>query len=337
MLKYLHYNNMVGNNMQSVKKFLPAIIAAVLFVAVFAVCTIYDFQISLFLADLEDGEYLSTNIFGRIFEVIGELPVYLFMAFAFAVLVRKFGNFKGSVLGKIVSIFCAIVAVVGYFLALNEGLSYIFEYAKIDALMEEVLYDEIGEVLVSALLYFITYKVINKFSSKTIDRLVAFAIIIIITAVVSQVITKIVKIFAGRARYRMMHLVTTLTGEDAFSYYTPWYVFNMGAKVPTEWRELGVPSNGFNSFPSGHTSAGATTVVLFALPLLFANVNTIKGKVICYGVGAGFPLIVAVSRVVMGAHFMTDVLAGFAITLVTYFIVVAIFKRTKIYKTLTES
>ncbi len=323
--------------MQKVKKNLPLIIGLIIFIAVFSVCTVYDFQISLFLVDLKDGEYLSTNIFGRIFEVIGELPVYLFMAFAFAVLVRKFGNFKGKIAFVLLSILCAIISVVGYFLALNEGFNYIFEYAGLKELLGDVFYDEIAYFAVSAVAYFITFKIVNKLSTTAVNALTAFAIIVILTGVISQVATKIVKEFAGRARYRMMHLVTTLTGEDAFNYYTPWYKFNMDAKVSSEWLALGVPKNGFNSFPSGHTSAGATTVVLLALPMLFSNLNSVKGKVVCYGVGLGFPLLVALSRVVVGAHFATDVLAGFAITLLTYFIVVAIFTKTKLYKILTQN
>ena len=336
MVKYKHYNNMVGKNMQNVKKFLPAIIAVVLFVAVFAVCTVYDFQISLFLVDLKDGEYLSNNIFGRIFEVIGELPLYLFFAFVFAVLVRKFGNFKGGFICISISVLCAIISLVGYFLTFNEAFTYIIEYVGLEEFFKSVIYEELAYVLLSALCYFITFKVVNKFSSSTINALTAFAIVVIVTGVVSQVSTKIIKGFAGRARYRMMHLVTTLTGEDAFSYYTPWYAFNPSAKVFDEWLLLGVPKNGFNSFPSGHSSASAMCVVLFMLPTLFSSLHNFKGKAICYGIAIIFPLTVAVSRVVVGAHFMTDVLAGLFITYITYFIVVAIFKRTKLYKTLTE-
>ena len=323
--------------MQKVKKCLPLIIGLIVFFAVFAVCTVYDLQISLFLVDLEDGEYLSTNIFGRIFEVIGELPLYLFFAFVFAVLVRKFGNFKGKITFVLLSILCAIISVVGYFLCLNEAFTYIIEYAGLEEYFDGVLYEELAYVLLSLLLYFITFKIVNKLSITAINALTAFAVIVILTGVISQVLTKIVKVFAGRARYRMMHLVTTLTGEDAFEFYTPWYEFNMSAKVSSEWLLLGVPKNGFNSFPSGHSSASATCVVLFALPMLFSNLNSVKGKAVCYGIGILFPLLVAISRIVVGAHFATDVLAGLFITYATYFIVVAIFKRTKLYKTLTES
>ena len=59
---------------------------ALLIVGLMTVGTIYDLQISHALVDLKYPNYLSTSIFGRYFEIIGEMPFYPIIAFAGAIL-----------------------------------------------------------------------------------------------------------------------------------------------------------------------------------------------------------------------------------------------------------
>ncbi len=321
--------------MQFLKKHSILIISAVLFIVAFVLSTIYDLQISKVIADIEDGEYLSKNVFGRIFEVTGELPLYMFLGFAFTVCTVKCGNFKGGAGRLALSIFFAIGSSVAYHFVFKEGVEYVMEYANLLRLLEGKI-DEACFILLGVASYFVTNLLIKNKSQKTINLLTALSVIIILTAGASQFIVQGLKIVSGRARYRMMHLVTTATGEDAFSYYTPWYVFNGKRTVFEKWVELGVNENGFKSFPSGHTSAGAITVCLIVLPKLFKNLNTLKGKTVCYGIAIIFPIIVAISRVVVGAHFLTDVLFAGATTFICYFIIEFIVNKFKLYKELIK-
>ena len=64
----------------------------VIFGALLTVATLFDKQISDILAKpyLENGNYFSTNVFARIFEVVGEMPLYLFVIIASAIIIFSF-------------------------------------------------------------------------------------------------------------------------------------------------------------------------------------------------------------------------------------------------------
>jgi len=100
------------------------------------------------------------------------------------------------------------------------------------------------------------------------------------------------KIFWGRIRFRDL--------AENYSDFTPWYWPN------------GITGN--QSFPSGHAAMSFMMIVLFIffMDKPFYKRNILKGLVISWG------LAVCASRVVMGAHFTSDVLFGAMILIVTY-------------------
>jgi undecaprenyl-diphosphatase len=65
------------------------------------------------------------------------------------------------------------------------------------------------------------------------------------------------------------------------------------------------------SFPSGHTAAAAATYA--AVALLLGIRRSRRAKAILAGLAGGLTVIVAASRVLLGAHWFTDVLAGAAL------------------------
>lgn len=100
---------------------------------------------------------------------------------------------------------------------------------------------------------------------------------------VSAVAISFIKLVWGRIRYR------DLLGISEF---TPWYWIN------------GI--NGNYSFPSGHTGMG-----IMILPILYYiqefHIHKIYRKLFSFLV-ISWPLFVAYGRVIIGAHYMTDVL-----------------------------
>ena len=64
------------------------------------------------------------------------------------------------------------------------------------------------------------------------------------------------------------------------------------------------------SFPSGHTYCAAITFALICLPDLFESFKKRWVKAICWTVPAAYTLTVAISRIVVGAHYLSDVLVG---------------------------
>lgn len=92
------------------------------------------------------------------------------------------------------------------------------------------------------------------------------------------------KVFWGRIRYRDL--------EALYSDFTPWYIPN------------GI--SGHESFPSGHSAMGFVLISFF---ILFKN----KKMLLKYGIYSFivfWALAVAASRVIIGAHYLSDVIVG---------------------------
>ena len=70
------------------------------------------------------------------------------------------------------------------------------------------------------------------------------------------------------------------------------------------------PLTGFSgtSFPSGHATAAAASYAAFAL--LFGGRRSLNTKAIASGSAVAFAIIIAGSRVLLGVHWLTDVVAG---------------------------
>jgi undecaprenyl-diphosphatase len=100
----------------------------------------------------------------------------------------------------------------------------------------------------------------------------------LLTVVVSQlVITNTIKVAVGRERPNVARLVE---------------------------------ASGF-SFPSGHTAASAA--VYAAIALVVGRRRSRRTKAVLAGVAGGITVAVATSRVLLGAHWLTDVIAGAAL------------------------
>jgi membrane-associated phospholipid phosphatase len=110
---------------------------------------------------------------------------------------------------------------------------------------------------------------------------------------------QVVKYFWGRVRFREL--------DAAFSQFTPWY--------------LPQGLTGFDSFPSGHAAMGW---ILLALLVLFANKKPLV-KYSALTIIFMWGVTLALSRVVIGAHYSSDVLFG------SFFIIISFILFQKYY------
>lgn len=126
---------------------------------------------------------------------------------------------------------------------------------------------------------------------------------LLLLAMLMQImIINIVKIPWGRPRMRMI-------SKEPLASFQPWWV--IGGEMKDALITLGVAAEEFKSFPSGHTGNATCALLLGALPLVCPK---LKGKeTLMFSLGVVFTLLVAVSRIMMGAHFLTDVTVGFVI------------------------
>ena len=108
-------------------------------------------------------------------------------------------------------------------------------------------------------------------------------------------IIEIVKIFWGRIRFR------DLIKMQSYEAFTQWYHPN-GA-------------NGHRSFPSGHTAGAAMSYLMMFFP--YISKKWAYKRYLCFSLPLIYTSIVAYTRLVMGAHYLSDVTVGGMIGFIT--------------------
>ena len=275
-----------------------AVAAVSAFAAILAIGTVFDYDISLRLADLERGSYYSDNAFARFFEIFGELPVYLFLDYAAAVF---FWNFFYYFKSPLRYIGCGVSAVAISF------LSWIVPYrihgyvvslgsAAIKTNLALALF-EVGVGVALGTLSLIGVM----FSGKdNIRKQFSFAVYIVSAIALAQIF-RVLKIVNKRVRFRA---INAYGDGDLF---TPWYKYN---GYPDSFKNISALAgtvDAVSSFPSGHTLAAGSVFTLVALPYVFEKLRGGWWKALFYAVSFGYVITVAVARIVMGAHYFTDV------------------------------
>ncbi len=142
--------------------------------------------------------------------------------------------------------------------------------------------------LCTALAVFLFVRYLSRASDQVCDRLLQISWTYLLAVVFTLVSVCVLKLFWGRVRFRQ------LGAADDFS---PWFL------------PQGV--TGFVSFPSGHT---ANAALLFILALLVPDIKHRAGKWVCYALPAVWTIVMAASRVMIGAHYASDVLFGAVIS-----------------------
>lgn len=138
--------------------------------------------------------------------------------------------------------------------------------------------------------------------TKTILR---FILVLAFISIGMMIVINVIKIPWGRPRMRLL----LATGNE--SYFQPWW--KLGGSLKAKLIAEGVASDEFRSFPSGHTGCAACAMLAILLPTVCKR---LRGKErLCLIIGAVWTAVVAFSRLMMGAHFLTDVTAATAITL----------------------
>ncbi|MBR4223934.1 MAG: phosphatase PAP2 family protein [Oscillospiraceae bacterium] len=150
-------------------------------------------------------------------------------------------------------------------------------------------------------------------SKREYDRtLVRRLVRLLIVMTVSFYILQIIKLCFARPRYRL--IIQEIAGIG----FTPWYMPFSGSKGLIG--EMGLRAGDFRSFPSGH--ALECMGLTYVLPMLtYTNEKLKDRKTILYAAALVFAVMVCTSRMVMGAHFLSDVCAGSMLSLLASFIV----------------
>lgn len=131
---------------------------------------------------------------------------------------------------------------------------------------------------------------------------VAGAFLLVIFADI--LVVNLVKIPWGRARMR-------LVASDARAHFMPWW--QPGTELRDTLVAAGVAAEEFKSFPSGHSANSSSLMLLALLPVLRPQWKHRQTALFC--AGFGWALTVAFSRIVMGAHYLSDTAVGLTVGL----------------------
>lgn len=147
---------------------------------------------------------------------------------------------------------------------------------------------------------------------------IKIGLVFLISIMGIMIIINMIKIPWGRARMR-------LVASNPEAYFMPWW--QVGASLKNTLVAQGVAAEEFKSFPSGHVSNATAVLLLSLFPLLN---DKLKGKEkTIFGIGVVWIVLVMISRIVIGAHYLTDDVVAFAVGLAIILIVCKIAFKPK--------
>ena len=243
----------------------------------------FDFQISMQLFNID-------SLFGMLLASYGQLPAMLCVSVAGMLLIKISKGQK------------KIVVILSYLFGILFNI-----FAIMGITMDPMLYIPHMSIVLSVMIAVIIVGVIDFIMWKltpTANREQVKKVIILFLGVMflEIIIINVIKIPWGRPRMRM------ITAQNQV--FQPWWV--IGSDMKEQLMSLGIAAEEFKSFPSGHSANAACAMMLGVLPVICQK---LKGKEnLLSFIGIMLTLTVAFSRIIMGAHFLTDVTVGMSVT-----------------------
>ena len=255
--------------------------------------------------------YSQGNMFGVIMASFGTYPCYAGLSFAAGGLLVT--SVKKKDLHVIFKILSWGLAALGYVLSVWLGSKDVPSVNGFnnDALELPFTIANIFVFLGFAALGFI---VCNKGDeNKLWSALMVMAVIFLLALLPTSFLIKLV---LHRPRYRFV----VNSGEIAFHNW--WESYGAYEEYINEGHVLygiTITKEEFKSFPSGHS--GSAAIMMMVLPYLSLFFNKLKGKeTMMFYIGFGWTLVMMFSRMLVGAHFLTDTCMGALIVVVVFYI-----------------
>lgn len=313
-----------------IKTVLAVVLFAVVFIGLMLIATFCDFEISGIMTKgiLDEGEYFATDFFGVMLEAVGCTPIYLFIAFVLCVLFWScLKLWKKKPLNIICAVICAIGVVAAFWYALKDSVGYIFEHAlsrtgnvsgNFEALdkFEHSLAVYGIEAFFGAIMGALALVATMHFKPETLKKLLWFCVASACAVALANILIMIIKNPVGRMRFRAINstLGAQMIADGKVSGYTKWFVSNgqPDKEILNKFLVKYGVKDPFKSFPSGHTCSAGTVYVLIMIPTLFNfKEQGKKGATLaCWIVPIVYTALVAISRIMVGAHYMSDVTFG---------------------------
>lgn len=321
------------------------------FVALILVATFYDYQVSEILTKnaLEPGNYLAEDLYGVVGEAIGTSPIYLLIAVCTAILcwffIKCFDDNKYKKWFVVLGIAFALAGTVAWWYYIKDIFKYLIEHAgattggimnggvAVDTSVYEYRHNSavvVCELLIAGTIQALTVFAFRPLKKETLKKLLWWVIAGLAACIVANILIMLVKEPIGRMRFRSINsnVGQALINDGLVQGYTPWYVRNgqpdesiiqmFVSKYPGA-------DDAFKSFPSGHTCAAGMAYAMIMLPDVVDFKHEKAGKIACWVTPILITMLVAISRIVVGAHYMSDVTFGGTIAFVCMIIAREVF------------
>ena len=291
------------------------IVSIVAFFLVFGIlltiATFYDLDIDHFLTreSLAEHNYYTNDLFAASFETFGCSPLNFMVAFALHILFWYAMYYQKGFMKIALYLFSLGGSFTSFYILGSDTLDYCRRHLALTSDLEVAPMFYIVFGFFAILLTGVGIAAVHNFSKETIKKLMPFAVAtLFLCAVPTLTINLLVKNQVGRIRYRAMNMYPD-NQQYGFAAYQRWY------EAKGQWLDhdtkvaLFGTSDALRSFPSGHTCDAGLT---YGLAMLNDALDIKKKKLRAFlWIGPlVFTGLVAVSRMVAGAHFMSDVLVG---------------------------
>ena len=285
---------------------------ALAFGALLVIATFFDLEISRMLTRgvLPAGSYYTDSTFGAFFEIIGDSPVEIMLAFAFDIIFVRAVRLKNGAKRAVTAAVALALSVTAGWAFCKISFDRICEHLTKDAdALNTGVYLQFTFVFVALIFTAAGIMAVNNFSDDSLDALTKFCAVVIFVAAVSTISINLgIKELFGRMRFRAMN-VDPDDPVCGFAAFSRWYQ-PQGHKVSDDILMQAFGTTDANkSFPSGHTAAAGVSYTLMTLPDAL-NIRKKYFRTLLYICPIAFTGAVAVSRIMVGAHFMCDVLIG---------------------------
>lgn len=255
-----------------------------LLIAIFITVSFFDLPINQSL-------YNPHDVFGRIFEFLGEQPFQFFAVLASVILFR----FRDKTLLWKNILFGSLSAILAIFFAGYAGGQF-FAYAK------DLGWGKLYWAFFLILFIYLLSAVAIVYTLRVQDKkeAISYALCVVLLYALIWVTMTGLKTLWQRPRWR--YLVTT--DDPAGGFRSVW-------EAKPNWPFKSI----YASFPSGHTMNAVGTFVL--VPFLLRRFD-LKDSIWLHLIPYLWAVLVAFSRILVGAHFASDVTMGYLLGLALY-------------------
>ena len=233
--------------------------------------------------------YSSESAFGGFLAAYGELPIGICMITAGVLFIMGRKREQQGAVHMAVGAACILYGAFAMAIMPRGGLSL------------STVASSLISVVLTALIILADIKLFRNADREAMLKVAALFVLCIIA---QGLVIDVLKALWVRPRMKMIL-------ETPEAHFVPWWVVSHAMR--DKLAMAGVDKAWFTSFPSGHTANAASAMLLALLPLIRPEWKR-KQSLLLF-LGAAWALAVALSRIILGMHFVTDTIVGFAVTL----------------------